>query len=240
VFAPLTAWLIDLLGWRTGYLVLAGILAAVTLPLHALFLNRTWTEHPPPSAVDAAAGIRRITRTPRFLALQITMALATLAFFSVTINLIPLLLERGMDYATAALALGLVGAGQVIGRLGYAALDRTTTPRGRTVIILATGAGGLWALALVPGPYWLLITVAVLVGAARGCHTLLQATAVSDRWGTADFAAVNAVFTAPMTAVGALAPVTGPALAGVLGGYPAMAVTMALLLAAAVLLAVRS
>ncbi|WMY77428.1 hypothetical protein [Citricoccus sp. I39-566] len=82
--------------------------------------------------------------------------------------------------------------------------------------------------------------MAVLVGAARGCHTLLQATAVSDRWGTTNFASINAVFTAPMTAVGALAPVAGPALAGVLGGYPAMAVTMALVLTAVVLLAARS
>lgn len=241
LFAPLTAWLIDQLGWRTSYLVLAGILAAVTLPLHALFLNRVWTNAPSaqPSG-DTVADIRGVTRTPRFIALQITMALATLAFFAVTINLIPLLLERGMTYATAALALGLVGAGQVIGRLGYAALDRTTTPRGRTVAILGAGAAGLWALALLPGPAWLLITVAVLVGAARGCHTLLQATAVSDRWGTTNFASINAVFTAPMTAVGALAPVAGPALASLLGSYPAMAVTMALVLTAVVLLAARS
>lgn len=166
-----------------------------------------------------------MTRTPRFITLQITLALATLAFFAVTINLIPLLLERGMDYATATLALGLVGAGPDLGRLGYAALDRTTTPRGRTVAILGAGAAGLWALALAPGPAWLLIAVAVRVGAARGCHTLLQATAV---------------FTATMTAVGALAPVAGPALASLLGSYPAMAVTMALVLTAVVLLAARS
>ena len=241
IFAPLTAWLIDHLGWRTSYLVLAGILAALTVPLHALFLNRTWTDaasaHP---ASDATTDIRSVTRTPRFITLQITLALATLAFFAVTINLIPLLLERGMGYPTAALALGLVGAGQVIGRIGYTALDRTTTPRARTVAILGAGAAGLWALALVPGPAWLIIVVAILVGAARGCHTLLQTTAVSDRWGTTNFAAINAVFTAPMTAVGALAPVAGPALASVLGGYAAMAVVMALVLTAVVLLGARA
>ncbi len=82
--------------------------------------------------------------------------------------------------------------------------------------------------------------MAILVGAARGCQTLLQATAVSDRWGTRNFASINAVFTAPMTAVGALAPVAGPALASLLGSYPAMAVTMALVLTAVVLLGARS
>ena len=95
IFAPLTAWLIDQLGWRTGYLVLAGSLAALTLPLHALFLNRTWSDAPSAHpASDAVADIRSVTRTPRFITLQITLALATLAFFAVTINLIPLLLER--------------------------------------------------------------------------------------------------------------------------------------------------
>lgn len=34
---------------------------------------------------------------------------------AVTINLIPLLLERGIDYSTAALAFGLVGAGIIMG-----------------------------------------------------------------------------------------------------------------------------
>src|SRR5699024_10835209 len=82
----------------------------------------------------------------------------------------------------------------------------------------------------VPGPTWLLIALAVGIGAARGCHTLLQATAVSDRWGTQNFGAINALFNAPMTAVAALAPVSGPPLAGLVGRYPALAILMAVLL----------
>jgi hypothetical protein len=43
-----------------------------------------------------------------------------------------------------------------------------------------------------------------------------------------------------MTAVGALAPVSGPALAGLLGGYSAMVVVMAVMLTAAAFAAARS
>ncbi|WP_246858369.1 hypothetical protein [Citricoccus sp. SGAir0253] len=159
---------------------------------------------------------------------QATMALGTLTLYTVTISLIPILLERGVPYATAAPTLGLVGAGQVLGRLGYSALHRTTTPQVRTVAILGAGALGLGGLALVPGPYWLLIALDVITGATRGCLTLLQTTAVSDRWGTQHYGSVNAAFTTPMTAVGALAPIAGPILAGPLGSYSAMTPLIAL------------
>src|SRR5690625_2307129 len=241
VFAPLVVALIDGLGWRGSYVVMAGILAAITVPLHALFLNGRWSdEAASQSAAVSKAEVRQVTRTPKFIILQIAMAVATFTLFAVTINIIPLFLQRGMGYSLAAVALGLIGAGQVVGRIGYPQFARSTSARTRTVTIFAIGAMSLLTLALVPGPSWLLIVVAVLAGAVRGCHTLLQATAVSDRWGTKNFGTINAVFTAPMTFVGAFAPVAGPALASLLGGYPAMAIVMAVLLIGAVGLTTRS
>ena len=241
VFAPLVAFLVDQVGWRMSYVVIAGILAVTTVPLHALFLNSRWTDAPASrSEEDPTAAIRAVTRSRQFLTLQVTMAIATFTLFAVTINIIPMFLERGMSYGTAALALGLIGAGQVVGRVGYPRFARVTSARVRTVVIFAAGAAGLWALALLPGPVWLLIAVAVLAGAVRGCHTLLQATAVSDRWGTQNFGTINGVFTAPMTFVGAFAPVAGPAVAGVLNGYPMMAAVMAVLLTGAAVVTSRT
>ena len=48
------------------------------------------------------------------------MVLLSLGLYTVTLNIIPLLMEKGAGYATAALGLGLVGAGQVGGRLLFA------------------------------------------------------------------------------------------------------------------------
>src|SRR5699024_8178183 len=138
------------------------------------------------------------------------VAIATFTLFAVTINIIPLIIERGAGYGLAAVALGLVGFGQVAGRFGYPSLERHTSTRLRTVILFAAGAVGLWLLALVPGPTWLLIGIGMVAGAVRGCMTLLQATAVSDRWGTNNFGAVNGVFVAPIPAGTALAPGAGP------------------------------
>src|SRR5699024_5255222 len=91
-----------------------------------------------PTVQQSRTEIRQVTRTRQFLTLQVVMTVATFTLFAVTINLIPLLLERGIDYSTAALAFGLVGAGQVIGRLGYPSLTRRTTPQHRTLVILGS------------------------------------------------------------------------------------------------------
>ena len=50
IFAPLTSALAGPLGWRGTYLLLAAVLAAVTVPAHALFLRLPWTRRPPARA----------------------------------------------------------------------------------------------------------------------------------------------------------------------------------------------
>ncbi|MPY09149.1 MFS transporter [Arthrobacter bussei] len=241
IFAPITAALIDGLGWRTAYITLAGILAIVTIPLHWFFLNAHWTSGPvSPVQGEPAQDVRAVVRSAPFRFLQATMALSTLALYAVTFNLIALFLERGVDYQTAAVAFGLIGVGQVIGRVAYSALPSRTSAVRRTVVLTAAGAASVWGLALVPGPTGLLVVVAVLAGMVRGCNTLLQATAVSERWGTRNFGSLQGVFAAPVTIVGALAPAAGPALATVLGGYPIMGVVMAVLATIGVVTATRT
>lgn len=241
IYAPLTALFIESVGWRSAYVVLAAALGVVTIPLHWFFLNADWSVPVPVQPRQTVTrDVRVTTRSGRFIMLQVAVASATLALFAVTFNLIPLLLERGLDYRTAVLAFSLIGVGQVIGRLFFAVLPGKANPVRRAVLLLAAGASSLWLLGLLPGPAFALIAVTVLAGAVRGCVTLLQATAVADRWGTANFGAVQGVFVAPVTAVGALAPAAGPLLAALLGGYPAMALAMAGVATLGVLAAARS
>ncbi|MFI6984129.1 MFS transporter [Embleya sp. NPDC050154] len=244
VFAPLTATLADHLSWRGVYLVLALILAGVTIPVHAVILRRPWPKAPAP-APDAArahanAGTRSVVRSRPFVLLVLSLTIACFAMYAVMINLVPLLTERGASTTLAAWALGLGGVGQVAGRLGYAALARSTSVRTRTTWVLTTAAATTIVLAFVPGPVWLLISVAVLAGTARGITTLLQATAIPDRWGTASYGALSGILAAPIMAASALAPFAGAALAEPLGGYPHMFAVLAVLAVAGTLLAVGS
>lgn len=241
VFAPLTAALVGPLGWRGTFVVLAGILAVVTVPLHALLLTPPW--RPREQAGGEADGpqtdaqhARTVLRSPRFVGVTVVMTAGAFGLYATTINLVPLLEGRGLDLGLAALALGLTGAGQVLGRLGFVPLVRRTGPRARIAMVFTLGGVGVVALAVVPGPAPLLIALAVVAGAGRGLHTLLQASTVADRWGTRAFGRINGVFSAPVTLAIALAPAGGVAVASLVGGFPAAFLVLGLvtLLAAVV------
>ncbi|WP_243711439.1 MFS transporter [Actinomadura sp. KC216] len=242
VFAPLTDALSSHLSWRGAYLVLAAVLAVVTVPLHWLALRRPWpSPHEgathrndlPKKHATGRAAVWGTVRSRPFLLLTAALTLSAFTAFAVVVNLIPLLTSRGADASVAAWALGLGGVGQVAGRLGYRTLARRTGVRARTIWVLALSAATTAALALVPGPIALLIAIAFLAGMTRGIATLLQATAVSDRWGTAAYGSLSGILAAPITTASAIAPFAGAALAAVLGGYP----TMFLALAAAAVIA---
>lgn len=218
VFAPLTAVLSDHLHWRTTYLVLAAMLAAVTIPAHYFGLRQPW---PPAAHPHLAEPPTRTTRSLPFVALTVAIALAACASYAIIVNLVPLMTERGFSTQAAAIALGLGGAGQVVGRLGYRALVRRLNVQARTVIILAAIAVST-ALLGVFTSLTALVVVAVVAGFARGILTLLQATAVTDRWGPTHYGHLSGVLAAPVTLATALGPWIGAALAGMLDGYAPM------------------
>jgi MFS family permease len=218
VFAPLTATLAEQLDWRRTYVVLAVILAVVTVPAHWFGLRRPWPARPAVEAGRADTPPRRVARSRPFVLLAVALSLAVLATHAAVINLVPLLEERGMSTQLAAVALGLGGAGQVVGRLGYARIVRHTNVLTRTAAILlalATTTALLGVLTTAVA----LVTGAVVAGMARGVFTLVQATAVTDRWGRRHYGHLTGLLSAPMTITMALAPFAGAALAELLGSY---------------------
>lgn len=222
VFAPIVAGLLTITDWRTTFLLLAGILLITTVPLHWFSLERTWDPviH---DSDEQPHTVNSVIRTRRFWMLELSMLALAAALFSVTLALIPLFTEKGMSYELAAWALGLLGAGQVIGRLLYVATPHTAAPWIPLAATAGLSAAFLALLALVPGPPWVLISIGVAAGAVRGAQTLVQGSAVADRWGTRNYGSINGVFAAPITLVGAFGPALGPLLAVATGSYSAMA-----------------
>lgn len=222
VFVPIVASLLTVTDWRTTFLLLAGVLLVTTVPLHWFSLERRWR----PIVHDGHANLHTVSsviRTRRFWMLEASMLALAAALFSVTLALIPLFTEKGMSYQLAALALGLLGAGQVIGRLLYVAIPHTAAPWIPLTATAGLSAVFLALLALVPGPPWLLISIGIAAGAIRGAQTLVQGSAVADRWGTHNYGAINGVVAAPITFVGAFGPALGPLLVLATGSYSTMA-----------------
>ncbi|MFD3961110.1 MULTISPECIES: MFS transporter [Streptomyces] len=219
-FAPLTAALADHLSWRMTYTVLAAVLAAVTIPAHALALRAPWPSAPSPSTAHAGQSAKTAARSRPFRMLAVALTLSAFTVSAAVVALVPLLLERGYSTSEAAWTLGLGGAGQTLGRTLYAAIARRTEVTARTTTLIALGGLTTAALALVPGPYALLIALSIVAGMVRGNLTLLQATAITDRWGTTHYGRLSGLLAAPTTTASALAPFAGAALAIPLGGYP--------------------
>jgi MFS family permease len=175
-------------------------------------------------------------RSGQFLALSAALTLTAFGLYAASLTVIPLLTGRGLSPSLAATTLGLLGAGQLLGRVVYGPLSARTTPTGRTVGLIAASALAIGLLGALPGPPVALVAAAITLGAVRGACTLLQATAVADRWGTARYGTLSGYFAAPITAATALAPWAGTALAEALGSYAAaFALLAAGVVAAAVL-----
>ncbi|MGP3925980.1 MFS transporter [Streptomyces sp. 8N616] len=237
VFSPLTAAMAGPLGWRTTYVALAVVLAAVTIPAHALALRAPWPPPPEPMTPSQRPEGARIARSRPFILLTCAMTLSGFTIWAVLIGLVPLMIERGASTSTAAWALGLCGVGQALGRACYATVVRRTGVTARSVVLIAAGGASTAALGLIPGPLWLLVVLAALAGMVRGNLTLLQATAVADRWGTAAYGRLSALLAAPVTITSAVTPFAAAALAPPLGGYPQLFTGLALVSALAAVLA---
>ena len=121
IFLPLSQALIDAYGWRDALLLLAAVLATITVPLHALVLR-------PAPAVSRADGRHASTaagdvfRSLPFWLLTGAFVLASLSTIAMTVFSIPFLLERGHSAGFAAFAVGLIGVSQIPGRVLFGPL----------------------------------------------------------------------------------------------------------------------
>lgn len=232
VFAPLTAVLESVGSWRTAYVVLAAPLA-ITIVFHWAGLRPPWTPklatlRYEQSGKDRARRIDPVLRERKFVVLVGAMTLAGFAIYAALINLVPLLVETGFSTQQAAVVLAVGGIGQVAGRIAYAPMLGPASPDTKVTVVLLVTTATTLGLAATPSPLLALCLISVVAGTARGAFTLIQATAVTDRWGTASYGARSAVLSGGVHLAAATAPWLGALAAVALGGYQAAFVVLAL------------
>jgi MFS family permease len=225
IFSPLTAWLVDLAGWRGALAILAGVLAAITVPLHVLGLRR-----PPPEVRDdrqetAREPVPEIAVPARTALRSLSFWLLTAAFFlssfntaAIGVHLVALLIGRGESAGLAATIAGLVGAAQVLGRIVFGPLTTVLAHRWATAAVFLFQAAGLAVLAR-PMPAGAAVAFAVLFGMGNGMTTLARPMLLAEAYGSAHFGTIAGVAALFATGARAVAPVTVSLAYAAAGGY---------------------
>jgi MFS family permease len=232
IFLPLAQALIDAHGWRDALVILALVLATVTIPLHAVVLRAAPARR---GTRQRSASAREVLRSAPFWLLSSAFFLATIAGIAVVVQGIPFLLERGYGPAFAALAIGLIGVSQIPGRIVFAAVGTRLAEPWSSVAVFMLIAAGILLVVGIDAPAAVLVGM-ILLGMGNGMATLARATVVADRYGAASYGAIASVMGAGTMSARAVAPVTAAAWAAAVG-YTSMLLTLSALAALAALLA---
>lgn len=209
LLVPIVERMIDNFGWRTAYVVLA-VVCTTSLALTSLITAR------PPNAVSAGRPslqrIRQAAAPGPFAQLYLGGLLFSAALYVPFVFLVRYAKDHGISSGSAALLLSVLGASNIVSRLG------TTGLAGRVGAIrmfmgcfalLPIGLG-LWLV--VGGSYVGLVGFAVLLGISHGGYVALSPEVAAQLFGVTNLGSVlGALWTAPGVA-GLLSPV----LAGVL------------------------
>jgi MFS family permease len=222
IFMPIEAWLLEWLGWRSALMTLAVVLAAITIPIHALLL-RQGTAARAPRPGDGAAAPSSMTlgeagRTLVFWALFGAFLVGNFATAAITVHLIPYLVDRGYSAAVAAAVIGWMGAMQLPGRLIFVPISARLGARvmvGAVFFAQALGIGQLPFLARIGT----LIPFIVLQGAANGMATLARASSLAEIFGARNYGAIGGAIALGANGARAVGPVGASLLLVALGSY---------------------
>jgi MFS family permease len=239
VFVPLTEWLVRLYGWRSALLILAVILAVVTIPLHALVLRRrpadlgllpdgevpVATPTPLNTRLKPSITLNAAVREGTFWWLAAAFALSVFTSISITVYLIPYLTAQGFSTQFAAAALGLLGGSQIPGRLVFTPLGNRVSRRWLTAILFSMQAVALLVLITMPDQTGVLL-FAVLFGSGAGASSPARAALLAERYGFLHYGSISGVQSLVITLAKSVAPVGMGLVYGGAGGYPLLLWTL--------------
>ncbi|UWZ85565.1 MFS transporter [Occallatibacter riparius] len=187
---PLTEWMIEHHGWRSGYLLLGGI-ALLGFPLTAMLVRNR-----PEAAVvraehhaDIGMTVPAALRMAAFWIIAVITILSAFSENALVTNLASILTQHGVLAATAALALSIRGGAGILGRLGVGfALDRVSPERIQS-FVLALSAAGTLILAFA-GSSWTVLLGATVLGVGLGSEADVTPYLLARYFGRRHFSAL--------------------------------------------------
>ena len=232
VVVPASQALIDVVGWRGAFGVLAVVMAFWIVP------SALWVLHDPPRPAGPAPGgrpggpdvsLRQAIATPRFWLIAVAQGAASFVNQMLLAHQVAYLVDHGVTTLVAASVVGVVGLGSIVGKAGGGWASDTF---GREITytvgmaLVAASIGTLGLLALAPGPLWAYLYGA-LIGVGYAVTAPLMPAVVSDLYRGRHFGAIFGAIQAANAVGGSAGPWVAGRIFDVRGSY-ALAFALAL------------
>ena len=175
-------------GWRQGFLLLALIALLLGLPAVMLLMPRNASTRG--AAAATAPANRDYLRSRDFWLLVAANFCASMATAMAIGQLSPMLQERGLTAASAALGISFFAAGQLFGKLGGGWLLDRFEPRLVAAALNALPTLGFVLLLTQHGSFAALMLAAALIGVLQGADIGVFSYFVAHRFDVARYGAI--------------------------------------------------
>ena len=219
---PLTAFLVERVGWRGASLAYVGIMLVIVLPMYWFGLPRE-ALHVPAAKAPAAPISARAKRENRYFLLMLAanFTIASVVMTIIAVHLIAMMQDRGFSLA-AAVSLGmLIGPSQVGARVLEAAFGRKVHPIWSLLICSAAVAIGLATLL---GSAELVVLGLILYGGGNGLRSIARGTVPLAMFGREGYAVLMGWLALPVLVAQAFSPTVGDLMIQALGTTGTIAV----------------
>ncbi|WP_443673961.1 MFS transporter [Microvirga arvi] len=227
---PLSAYLVEHLGWRGACAVYAAIQIFISLPLHAFLLPGIHAARPDgkpagnPSEAASAAVLTGTLRTRAFLLLATVLTLGAVTASMIGVHLLTFLQTHGLELAGAVALGALVGPSQVGARVVEMAFGRHYHPIWTMIASVSLVATGVILLA---AGFPILALALALYGAGNGIGSIAKGTLPLALFGPFGYASLMGRLAMPSLLAQALSPSLGAFLIEWRGPDAALAVLAA-------------
>jgi MFS family permease len=229
VFIPLTAWLIDLWGWRGAIACLGAFHILLCAPLHALVLRAAPgplahpLEHAAAGSPHPGRSASRHMRTAPFLLVGVFVIVMMAVTVALPAHMVSLLREHGLNEAWVIAIPASIGVIQVLGRLLLYFFEHHFDLHIANRLIPGLIPLGLIALLAAPlsqeWSVWAVMVFVTLYGMGNGMLTIVKGTAMALYVNRDHVATLNGALGIPL----AIARASAPLLLGLMwtpqGGY---------------------
>lgn len=217
IFIPSTGYLAQEFGWRRALVVLAGVLAVTTVPLHLFVVPRQArrlrdTRH--------GRSPTRVLGDPGFWLLAGAFVVHSAALAVISVHLVVYLVSLGHPPARAASLAGLLGLLSVTGRLVTSVSARWLPMATITALILFVQGVAIALLPVVGRHVAGAVGCLVLFGLGFGVSSIATPAILLDRYGATGFGTTAGMLGTPTTIAKATGPLAGAAFADAAGYRP--------------------